>query len=54
MTDQNQAIRDDIAFMRALAEEGRQTPLLGGSVLVAVGLIFGGTEPRSADPVPLR
>jgi hypothetical protein len=41
MTDQNQAIRDDIAFMRALAEEGRQTPLLGGSMLVAVGLIFG-------------
>ena len=41
MTDQNNAIRDDIAFMRALAEEGRQTPMLGGSVLLAAGLIFG-------------
>ena len=42
MSDQNQTIRDDIAFMRALAEEGRQTPMLGGSVLLAAGLIFGG------------
>jgi len=41
MTDPNHAIRDDIAFMRALAEEGRQTPMLGGSVLLAAGLIFG-------------
>jgi hypothetical protein len=41
MNDQNHAIRDDIAFMRALAEEGRQTPMLGGSVLLAAGLIFG-------------
>lgn len=35
------AIRDDIAFMRALAEEGRQAPLLGGSMLVAAGAIYG-------------
>ncbi|ALL12923.1 hypothetical protein AQ619_05905 [Caulobacter henricii] len=35
------AIRDDIAFMRALAEEGRQAPLLGGSMLVSAGAIFG-------------
>lgn len=35
------AIRDDIAFMRALAEEGRQAPLLGGSMLVSAGGIFG-------------
>jgi len=35
------AIRDDIAFMRALAEEGRQAPLLGGSMLVASGAIYG-------------
>ncbi|MGH6964001.1 MAG: hypothetical protein ACREE0_05930 [Phenylobacterium sp.] len=41
MTDPNHAIRDDIAFMRALAEEGRHTPMLGGSVLLAAGLIFG-------------
>jgi hypothetical protein len=40
MTDQD-AIRDDIAFMRTLAEEGRLGPLAGGSILVASGLSFG-------------
>jgi hypothetical protein len=40
MTDQN-AIRDDIAFMRALAEEGRNGPLVGGPMLLASGLCFG-------------
>jgi hypothetical protein len=40
MTDQN-TVHDDIAFMRALAEEGRQSPLLGGQILVASGLSFG-------------
>lgn len=35
------AIRDDIAFLRALAEEGRQAPLLGGSMLVSAGFIYG-------------
>jgi hypothetical protein len=40
MTDQN-AIRDDIAFMRALAEEGRQVPFVGGQILVISGLCFG-------------
>lgn len=38
MTDD---LRDDIAYLRALAEEGRQGPLLGGSILMAGGLIFG-------------
>ena len=42
MTDeQMQSVRDDIAFMRALAAEGQRTPLLGGAILVAAGLIFG-------------
>jgi hypothetical protein len=41
MTDAKQALRDDISFMRALAEEGRATPMLGGSILLAAGLIFG-------------
>jgi len=41
MTDEMKAIRDDIAFMRALAEEGRQAPLLGGGILVSAGAIFG-------------
>ncbi len=40
MTDQN-AIRDDIAFMRALAEEGREVPFVGGPILLAAGLCFG-------------
>lgn len=43
MTDQN-AIRDDIAFMRALAEEGRNGPLLGGSIMMAGGGLFGTTS----------
>jgi hypothetical protein len=40
MTEPN-AIRDDIAFMRALAEEGRSGPLVGGSILAASGLSLG-------------
>ena len=40
MTDQN-AVRDDIAFMRTLAEEGRAGAPLGGSILIASGLSFG-------------
>ena len=39
MTDQN-AIRDDIAFLRALAEDGQAGPMRGGSILIAAGLIF--------------
>jgi hypothetical protein len=40
MTDQD-AVRNDIAFMRALAEEGRNGAPIGGSILVASGLCFG-------------
>jgi hypothetical protein len=39
--DQMQSVRDDIAFMRALAEEGSQVPMLGGGISAAAGLIFG-------------
>lgn len=39
--DQIQSVRDDIAFMRALAEEGTRVPLLGGGITLAAGLIFG-------------
>jgi hypothetical protein len=39
--DQMQSMRDDIAYMKALAQEGRQAPILGGSMLVASGVIFG-------------
>lgn len=42
MSDDNmQVLRDDIAFMRDLAHEGGNTPLLFGGVLVAAGLVFG-------------
>lgn len=42
MTDDKiQILRDDIAFMRALAQEGSSAPLLGGSILVAAGVTFG-------------
>lgn len=38
--DQMQSVRDDIAYMRGLAHEGRKTPMLGGSILIAAGVIF--------------
>lgn len=41
MTDQNQSLRDDIAFLRDMAESGRDRPMIGGSILLAAGLIFG-------------
>lgn len=39
--DQIQSVQDDIAYMKALAQEGRQAPLLVGPVLVAAAVIFG-------------
>jgi len=41
MTRDAQTIQDDIAYMRALAQEGRHAPLLAGPVLVAAAIIFG-------------
>lgn len=41
MADQNQTLRDDIAFVRELAEAGRDRPMLGGQILVVCGLIYG-------------
>ena len=38
--DQMQNVKDDIAFMRALAAEGQRTPLLGGAIMAAAGVIF--------------
>jgi len=43
MTHDVQAIRDDLAFMRALAQEGRRAPLLIGHNLLVGGLVFGTT-----------
>lgn len=42
--DQIQSVHDDIAYMKALAQEGHRAPLLGGSVLIAAGLVFGLTS----------
>jgi hypothetical protein len=36
-------IREDISFMRNLAEKGRRGPILGGTFLFAAGVVFGGT-----------
>lgn len=41
MTHDPTSLKDDIAFMRAMAHEGRNAPLLNGPILVAAGLIFG-------------
>ncbi|MFT4912087.1 MAG: hypothetical protein ACI9YM_000660 [Brevundimonas sp.] len=42
MTDnRHSTAHDDIAYMRAMAQEGRQAPLLNGPIMVAAGLIFG-------------
>lgn len=40
MSEHIDTLKDDIAFMRALAQEGRRAPLLGGALLLAAGLIF--------------
>ena len=39
--DQTQSLHDDIAYMRAMAQEGRNAPLLSGPIMVAAGVIFG-------------
>lgn len=39
--DQIQTVHDDIAYMRAMAHEGRNAPLLSGPIMVAAGIVFG-------------
>ena len=41
MTEQNQSLREDIAFVRQLAEAGRDRPMLGGQILAAAGVVWG-------------
>jgi len=41
MNDRLSALEDDIGFLKALATEGRPATLVGGSILVAAGVIFG-------------
>jgi len=38
--DQIQNVHDDIAYMRAMAHEGRNAPLLSGPVMVVAGIVF--------------
>ena len=37
----DEGLRDDISFLRDLAEAGRSRPVAGGAMLVAAGVIFG-------------
>lgn len=41
MTGQPDAIRDDISYIRNLAEQGRRGPILGGAFLAGAGVIYG-------------
>ena len=42
MSDHADSLRDDISYMRNMAEQGRRGPLLGGIFLAAAGLVYGG------------
>ncbi len=43
MSPETNALREDISYMRRLAEQGRSGPILGGMFLAAAGLVFGAT-----------
>ena len=53
MTDHN-AIRDEIAFLKSLAEEGRAGSASGGSVLVAAGVIYAACSVASWAAITYR
>jgi hypothetical protein len=40
MSEQTDTLKDDIAFMRAMAEDGQRRPVIGGATLVSAGVIF--------------
>jgi len=42
VSDETPSLKDDISFLRSLAEAGRDRPIVGGIILVAAGAIFGG------------
>lgn len=44
MSDPDQSVRDDIAFLRNLAEAGRSGTMAGGEILLCAGLIYGVTS----------
>jgi hypothetical protein len=41
MTNDTTSLKDDISYMRRLAERGRYGPIVGGAFLMAAGVIFG-------------
>src|SRR6266851_4853118 len=41
MSDHADSLRNDISFMRNMAEQGRHGPILGGAFLAAAGLTYG-------------
>ena len=41
MTDETSSLKDDISFLRSLAEAGRDRPIRGGIALILAGTIFG-------------
>jgi hypothetical protein len=43
MGDEN-TLRDDISFLRQMAESGRKGPILGGIFLAGAGVVFGGAS----------
>ncbi|MHB8284287.1 MAG: hypothetical protein ACYDD1_06385 [Caulobacteraceae bacterium] len=44
MAQNLQAVRDDLAFIKAMASEGRRAPLLSGRFLLSAGLVYGCTS----------
>jgi hypothetical protein len=41
MSRETDAVLEDIAFIRALAEQGRDAPLRGGWIMISSGVLFG-------------
>jgi hypothetical protein len=41
MSDEN-SLRDDISYLRQMAESGRKGPIMGGIFLAGAGVVFGG------------
>ena len=41
MTDETSSLKDDISFLRSLAEAGKDRPVRGGVALILAGAIFG-------------
>jgi hypothetical protein len=42
VSDHADSLRDDISYIRSMAEQGRRGPILGGAFLAAAGLTYGG------------